>query len=173
MKALEINDGDIVLIDYIEEFTKKRVNEGLAIVLWKGINNQPLIVRVKDLERGEYNPTWHLYSNFKKKVGHIDLKNIFSEIFSERVFADSWGQTTDLRNLPNGTWFHVVNGNWVGYVFSQDENKYMHIKDTNEDKILTGKEDLVIDRTWREVMRGQDIVITGLVSEDPEWGLGR
>ena len=43
MRAEEIREGDIVEIDYIEEFTKEHINEGKALVLWKGFNNQPLV----------------------------------------------------------------------------------------------------------------------------------
>ena len=51
MKAEDIKDGDIVEIDYIEEFTKEHINKGKSLVLWEGFHNQPLIML---LDREEY-----------------------------------------------------------------------------------------------------------------------
>lgn len=33
MKAEDVRDGDVVEIDYIEEFTKKHINKGKALVI--------------------------------------------------------------------------------------------------------------------------------------------
>ena len=76
MKAEEIRDGDIVEIDYIEEFTKEHINEGKALVLWKGFHNQPLIMR---LDREEYAPIWSCYEHISKVVGHIQIGEILKE----------------------------------------------------------------------------------------------
>ena len=51
---------------------------------------------------------------------------------------------TDLRTLADGTKFRVRNGDWTGYVFSKNTEKYMHIDETGEDRKLTGEEDLDI-----------------------------
>lgn len=54
------------------------------------------------------------------------------------------GEYIDLRTLEDGTRFHVINGEWTGYVFSQDNEKHIHIDATNKDKKLNGNEDLII-----------------------------
>jgi len=76
MKEEEIRDGDIVEIDYIEEFTKEHINEGKALVLWRGFNNQPLIIR---LDKKEYYPMWSCYEHISKVVGHIPIGQILKE----------------------------------------------------------------------------------------------
>ena len=76
MKAEDIRDGDIVEIDYIEEFTKKHINEGKALVLWKSFNHQPLIMR---LDREEYSPIWTCYEHISKIVGHIPIGEILKD----------------------------------------------------------------------------------------------
>ena len=75
MKEDEIREGDIVEIDYITEFTQEHYNEGKALVLWKGINHQPLIMRLK----GEYSPSWSTYYNIGRVIGHISLGKILKE----------------------------------------------------------------------------------------------
>jgi hypothetical protein len=76
MKEEEIREGDIVEIDYITEFTKERINEGKALVLWKGFNHQPLIMR---LDSEGYTPTWDCYEHISKVVGHIPIGEILKE----------------------------------------------------------------------------------------------
>ena len=76
MTAEEIRDGDIVEIDYIAEFTKEHINEGKALVLWKGFNHQPLIIR---LGREEYHPIWTCYEHISKVVGHIPIGEILKD----------------------------------------------------------------------------------------------
>lgn len=51
---------------------------------------------------------------------------------------------TDLRTLSDGTEFRVRNGDWTGYVFSRNSEKYIHINKTGKDRRLTGQEDLDI-----------------------------
>lgn len=76
MTENEIREGDIVEIDYIAEYTKEYINEGEALVLWKGNNNQPLIMRLE----GEYSPTWSCYEHISKVVGHISLGGILKAL---------------------------------------------------------------------------------------------
>lgn len=76
MTENEIREGDIVEIEYIEEFTKEHRNEGLALVLWKGNNDQPLIMRLE----GEYSPTWSCYEHISAVVGHISLGGILKAL---------------------------------------------------------------------------------------------
>lgn len=76
MKTKEIREGDIVEIDYIEEYTKEHINEGKALVIYKGYNHQPLIMR---LDSEEYSPTWDCYEHISKVVGHIPIGEILKE----------------------------------------------------------------------------------------------
>lgn len=75
MTESELKEGDIVEIDYIQEFTNKHINEGKALILWKGFNGQPLILKLQ----GEYKPIWTSYGKIAKAVGHIDLNKILKE----------------------------------------------------------------------------------------------
>lgn len=75
MKAEDIRNGDIVEIDYIE-VTKEHINEGKALVLWKGFNNQPLIMR---LDGEKYSPIWTCYERISKVVGHIPIGEILKD----------------------------------------------------------------------------------------------
>jgi len=68
MKEDEIREGDIVEIDYIEEFTKEHINEGKALVIWKS-HNQPL-VRKLDTKK----TIWTCYEYFARVIGHIDIE---------------------------------------------------------------------------------------------------
>jgi NADH pyrophosphatase NudC (nudix superfamily) len=80
MKAEDIRDGDIVEIDYIAEFTKEHINEGKALVLWRGFNNQPLIMR---LDREAYSPVWSCYEHISKVVGNIPIGEILKKEIAE------------------------------------------------------------------------------------------
>ena len=75
MREEDIRDGDIVEIDYIEEFTKEHINEGKALVLWKA-EYQPLIIR---LDREEYYPIWTCYEHISRVVGHIPIWEILKD----------------------------------------------------------------------------------------------
>lgn len=69
MKAEEIREGDIVEIDYISEFTKEHINEGKALVIWKGFNHQPLVRKMNTRST-----IWTCYENIARVVGHIDIE---------------------------------------------------------------------------------------------------
>ena len=58
----------------------------------------------------------------------------------------------DLRTLKNGTRFLVKNGNWTGYIFSLNGEKYMHIDETCRDVKLTGREELIIEVQDNKIM---------------------
>ena len=75
MKAEDIRDGDIVEIDYIDEFTKEHINEGKALVLWADFS-QPLIMR---LDRKKYYPIWASYEHISEVVGHIPIGKILKD----------------------------------------------------------------------------------------------
>lgn len=74
MKEEEIREGDIVEIDYIDEFTKEHVNEGKALVLWRGNNNQPLVRKLNTKKT-----TWTCYEHIAKIVGHVDIEGYMDE----------------------------------------------------------------------------------------------
>lgn len=69
-----VHEGDVVTIP----------DRGNALVLWKGINNQPLIVYMDDLKSHNYRPTWSLYENFTDIVDHIDICKGFNCIFASQ-----------------------------------------------------------------------------------------
>lgn len=69
MKAEEIREGDIVEIDYITKFTKEHINEGKALVIWKGFNHQPLVRKLNKKTIG-----WTCYEYIARVVGHIDIE---------------------------------------------------------------------------------------------------
>lgn len=70
MKAEEIREGDIVEIDYITAFTKEHINEGKALVIWKGFNSQPLV-----RELNTRTTAWTCYEYIARVVGHIDIES--------------------------------------------------------------------------------------------------
>ena len=69
MRAEEIREGDIVEIDYITEFTKEHINEGKALVIWKGFNHQPLVRKLNGKTA-----VWTCYEHIARVVGHIDIE---------------------------------------------------------------------------------------------------
>lgn len=81
MKEYEIKEGDIVEIAYTSEFTGEYVNEGKALILWKGFNHQPLI-RKLDAKR----PIWSIYDNIARIVGHVDIEKYMDD-FMENTIA--------------------------------------------------------------------------------------
>ena len=83
MKEEEIREGDIVEIDYVAEFTKERVNEGKALVLWKGNNNQPLVRKLKTEKT-----IWTCYEHIAKVVGHIDIEDYMDEALKNADMFD-------------------------------------------------------------------------------------
>lgn len=79
MKDHEIMNGSIVNIDYIEEFTKERIRKGLALVLWCGLNGQPLVLYFSDLEKEIYRPCWESYENIESIRGHVKLHELINK----------------------------------------------------------------------------------------------
>lgn len=79
MKETDIRNGDIVRIDYKEYYTNKQIDPYDAVVLWKGINFQPLMARLDELEKGEYRPFWSIYEHISKVKGHISLAEILAD----------------------------------------------------------------------------------------------
>ena len=83
MKEEEIREGDIVEIDYIAEFTKEHVNEGKALVLWKGNNNQPLVRKLNTKTT-----TWICYEHIAKVVGYVDIEFYMDKTLREADMFD-------------------------------------------------------------------------------------
>ncbi len=73
MKEHEVREGDIVRIEYDTKFAKEHIDEGEALILWKGINRQPLVVKLANLKNGKYNPGWTCYEYIAEVVGHMSI----------------------------------------------------------------------------------------------------
>ncbi len=84
MKASEIREGDIVEIDYITEFTKEHINEGKALVIWKGFNNQPLVRKLSTKIT-----IWDCYEHIAKVIGHIDLEDYMDKALQQEPCKDA------------------------------------------------------------------------------------
>ena len=74
MTEEEIKEGDIVEIDYIAEFTKEHINEGKALVIWKGNNHQPLVRKMNTRKT-----IWTCYEHIARVVDHIDIEGYMDE----------------------------------------------------------------------------------------------
>ena len=74
MKAEEIREGDIVEIDYITEFRKEHINEGKALVIWKGFNNQPLVRKLNTRAT-----IWTSYEHIARVIGHTDIEKYMDD----------------------------------------------------------------------------------------------
>lgn len=74
MKAEEIREGDIVEIDYITEFRKEHINEGKALVIWKGFNNQPLVRKLNTRAT-----IWTSYEHIARVIGHTDIERYMDD----------------------------------------------------------------------------------------------
>lgn len=71
----QVTEGDLVIMQDINWDNTKRIGDPYkAIVLWRGLNNQPLITKF-----GEYNPCWSTYESIVEVVGHLDLQQAISE----------------------------------------------------------------------------------------------
>ena len=83
MKEEEIREGDIVEIDYIAEFTKEHINEGKALVVWKGNNNQPLVHKLNTKKT-----IWTCYEHIARVVGHIDIEGYMDKVLNTAESED-------------------------------------------------------------------------------------
>lgn len=83
MKAEEIKEGDIVEIDYITEFTKEHINEGKALVIWKGFNHQPLVRKLNTRTT-----IWTCYEHIARVVGHIDIEGYMDKALEQQPVLD-------------------------------------------------------------------------------------
>lgn len=72
MKKEQMIEGDCVRVHTLSWDKSTRIGEPYkAIVLWKGLNNQPLITNIN-----EYRPRWITYNDIVEVIGHVDLENI-------------------------------------------------------------------------------------------------
>lgn len=83
MKETDIRNGDIVRISYREYYTNRQVEPYDAVVLWKGINCQPLLARLDELEKGEYRPVWSVYEHIAEVRGHINFAEMLTDKMNE------------------------------------------------------------------------------------------
>jgi len=60
--------GDICILDESVEYSTFSEKPFEVLVLWNGVNGQPLVTRTN-----EYRPFWTTYSQLVKVVGYIDL----------------------------------------------------------------------------------------------------
>ena len=65
---MKVTEGDICILDESVEYFHTSHKTYEVLVLWNGLNNQPLVTR-----RGEYRPFWTTYSQLTEIKGHIDL----------------------------------------------------------------------------------------------------
>ena len=84
MRKEEIREGDIVEIDYIEEFTKEHINEGKALVIWKGFNHQPLVRKLNTKTT-----IWTCYEHIARVVGHIDIEGYMDKALEQEPCDDA------------------------------------------------------------------------------------
>lgn len=84
MKADEIREGDIVEIDYIAEFTKEHINEGKALVIWKGFNNQPLVRKLNTRTT-----IWTSYRHIARVIEHIDIEGYMDKALNKSESEES------------------------------------------------------------------------------------
>ena len=99
----------------------------------------------EEFAMAKQDPTTFCPDAYTEKAQYCGNNNKESSEEERGSFVCEFEPYTDLRTLPDGTHFEVVNGLWTGYVFERDGQKYMHIDDLEEDHKLTGKEDLIID----------------------------
>lgn len=93
--------------------------------------------------------------NHQRTLNFIRSGYNFS-VLEEKAVATGFYKSesyTDLRTLPDGQRFHVENGDWTGYVFSKDGEKYVHVDATCREWKLNGNEELNItlikNREWQ------------------------
>lgn len=75
--------GDIVEIDYIEKFTKEHINEGKALVIWKGFNHQPLVRK-----QNTRATVWICYENIARVVSHINIEGYMDKALNKAESED-------------------------------------------------------------------------------------
>lgn len=103
-----VSEGDVVIIHDTSWDCAKRIGEPFeAIVLWRGINGQPLVTKM-----GEYKPFWSSYASIVEIDRHINLNKLFgtnqlinkgekrdmAKIFR---FSGYFVENTNIENIAN------------------------------------------------------------------------
>lgn len=94
MTDKEIREGDIVEIDYIAEFTKEHINEGKALVIWKGFNHQPLVRKLNTK-----NTIWTSYEHISKVVEHIDIEGYMDKALEQEPKTGHWNDIPKYKDI--------------------------------------------------------------------------
>lgn len=63
-----ISEGDICMLDESIEYVTSPNKPYPVLVLWNGVNDQPLVTKL-----GGYEPFWASYSELSDKIGHIAI----------------------------------------------------------------------------------------------------
>ena len=74
-----VKEGDICSLDESVEYSILGEKPFEVLVLWNGVNGQPLVTRTN-----EYRPFWTTYSQLVEVVSHIDLVEALSSIQPEQ-----------------------------------------------------------------------------------------
>ena len=75
MADKRIREGDICTLDESVEFLHIARPPFQVLVLWNGINGQPLVTKLT-----EYSPFWTTYSQLTKVERHIELDSWLEKI---------------------------------------------------------------------------------------------
>lgn len=67
----DVKEGDVCMLDESVEYSINPKEPFYVIVLWNGMNGQPLVTKCD-----KYNPFWSTYSQLTKKVSHIDMDSV-------------------------------------------------------------------------------------------------
>ena len=119
MTAEEIREGDIVDIDYITEFTKEHINEGKALVIWKGFNHQPLVRKLNTKTT-----IWISYKHIARVVGHIDIEGYMDKLLN---MAESENKECGYADTALDMAFKALER---VHIMSEEEfNKYLNDED--------------------------------------------
>jgi len=78
-----VKEGDICILDESVEYSILSEKPFEVLVLWNGVNGQPLVTRTN-----EYRPFWTTYSQLVEVAGHIDLAEALSSP-AMGMFADA------------------------------------------------------------------------------------
>ena len=108
MRAEEIREGDIVEIDYTEEFTKEHINEGKAIVIWKGNNSQPLVRKLNTRTT-----VWTSYEHIARVIGHIDIERYMDDALNNIEMKPEFETLDKLREEIEHRPYGIDNDNML------------------------------------------------------------
>lgn len=71
-----ISEGDICLLDEKVEFPTTGKDPYPVLVLWHGVNGQPLVTRPDS-----YSPFWTTYSQLVERIEHLDLSAAVADLW--------------------------------------------------------------------------------------------